>query len=74
MNILLIPRSVEMVMKRRYPPYTKDHMKFLVGKTVPVLPSRDPTAGKVDTWFIVALVIAFGSAIVQWRTAVAKEA
>lgn len=62
-----------MVMKRRYPPYTKEHMRFLVGKTVPVLPSRDPNAKSYDPWFVVALVIAFGSAIVQWLSAVARE-
>lgn len=67
------PPIVEMVMKRRYPPYTKEHMKVLVSKTVPSLPSRDPSAKSYDPWWIAALIIAFGSAIVQWRSAVARE-
>ncbi|KZP16899.1 NAD-aldehyde dehydrogenase [Athelia psychrophila] len=67
------PPIVDMVMKRRYPPYTKEHMRFLVGKTVPKLPSRDPNARSYDPWYVVAIVIAFGSAFVQWRSAVARE-
>lgn len=64
--------SVEMVMAKRYAPYTEKNKNFLVGKSMPKLAPRDGSDGW-DKWFIVALVIAFGSAIVQWRTAVGKE-